>query len=1184
MKKLLSAVTSVVMSASLMTGAFASSVSAAGSLTVEQPNISMGEVLDVSAKTLAADASVEWKLPTITAAPGQTVTMPIVVQGTGLEISGGQFVIKAASPIAFNSIVTGNAYGYEIASNADENTFLFSGVKGKVAADNSVIGTLKFTIPADCADGKYDVKWSESTASAPGGKNVTDKVKFTDGAINVKKDADEGSIEWVLDNVTAEPGQKVTLSAYVNNSEGSALGVAGGQFVIKADSGIKFDSVKDGSAYDAKIEANTDGTDPAFLFSKFAKEGVVAADKAEIMQLTYTIPADCAEGKYNVKWAEQTVSNGRAKNITSKVTFKDGSITVKKPNPDGKIKWILGNETAKPGDTVKVNAIVDDSANAAVAIAGAQFTIKSASKDIKLAGASSKTTAYDAAISSNLGEGIFMFGKPGSASVAAADGKTVATFEFKIDEKCAAGKYAIEWADTSVSNALSQNITANVQFVNGSITVGEPSDEDAISWVIPKVQIVKGTTSAELAVKVSGSSKLAIAGGQFGIDSEFAISGITGKPYDAELSKNENRYLFAKTTGTVVADGKSIMTLNFTIPADAAVGKYPVKWIDTTVSAEKGVNVTNKVKFVDGEIEIVDKVTTTVPDTTAPVTTVTTTDVTQPSTGSTETTKPVSETTKPVSTTGDPSTSKPNTTAVTTVSFPITTTTAAPVVIPEDKTIAWVVDNVYAYAGDEVKVSVKVFDPSNKGLAIGGAQFDMVSGANATLKAVGAKSSYGADIVTSDDMLRLMFMDGKSLHTAPDGSVVAELTYKVSENAASGEVIPVEIKNLVASGEKSVNIASQIYTVKGSITVLPKPDPVETSETAPVTTGTTTPATTAPETSTTTTGTTTSGTTKPVSTTSGTTTSGTTAPATTTTTGTTTSGTTAPATTTTTGTTTSGTTAPATTTTTGTTTSGTTKPATTTTTGTTTTAPVISTKAGFVRSYATFETEVGFYFSHDNGIRGNGTVGGFQRSQIKISHIYDVYEDGHKEEQTLDPNLINFNNVTPESAYNSRMHIPGNAELTDFIYDINVFYGATQLTDESGKAVTVTAYIGVKGDITLNNAVDSVDASASIRYYAQLSTGKTVSEAICQSTAAGLRVESGDDVLDHFAAFLGDVTENEWGGTNWITRKSGRVINAVDASNILGFYAKRSSQNFSNMTNTEVWDDVLGDKRYTSGS
>ena len=1207
MKKLLSAVTSVVMSASLMTGAFASSVSAAGSLTVEQPNISMGEVLDVSAKTFAADGSVEWKLPTITAAPGQTVTMPIVVQGTGLEIAGGQFVIKAASPIAFNSIVTGNAYGYEIASNADENTFLFSGVKGIVAAQNSVVGTLKFTIPADCAEGKYDVKWSESTASAPGGKNVTDKVKFTDGAINVKKDAD-GTVEWVLDNVTAVPGQKVELSAYVNNAEGSAVGVAGGQFVIDAGSAVKFDSVKDGGAYDAKIEVNDKGEQPAFLFSKVAKEGVVAADKAEIMTLTYTVPTDCKAGTYDVKWAEQVVSDGLAKNITSKVKFTNGSITVKSADEQqtGKIKWVLGNETAKPGDTVKLSAVVDDSANAAVAIAGAQFAINSASKDIKLVGVSEKSEAYDASISKNLDKNVIMFGKAGSASVAAKNGKTVVTLEFKVDEKCAEGKYDIKWAEEVISSALSKNITSNVEFVDGSITVSSNPDADAVSWVIPDVTVEAGATSAELKVQVKGNSDLAVAGAQFAIDvkSPITLEKASGKPYGVSLAANaeKNTYLFAAVKGATAKDGDVFATLIFDIPA-GTTGTFPVKWADTVVSAEKGVNISSKVKLVDGSITI-GGTTTTSTTTKKVVTTTTTTKV-------------------------DPK----KTTTTTTVSFPITTTTAAPIVIPEDKSIAWVVDNVYARPGDQVKVEIKVFDPNNKALAIAGAQFDMESGANATLAEVGKKSAYGAEVMTSDDKVRLLFADSK-LKAAGNDDVVAELIYTVSENAEKGEVIPVEIKNLVVAGEKSANISSKIYTVKGSITVLPKGDPNPTTEKV-TTTSTTTSTTADPKKTTTSTTTadpkktTTSTTTAdPKKTTTSTTTADPKKTTTSTTTAdpkkTTTSTTTVDPKKTTTSTTTTvdpkkTTTSTTTTvdpkkTTTSTTTTVDSKKTTTsttttvdpkkTTTSTTTTVDpkktttsttttnnggsetgtttTVTKKAGYVKTYASIETEVGFYFSHDDG----SVSGGFKKSQIKTIHIYDVYDDGHKEEQDIDTGKINFNDVTPESAYNSVPHVVGKGSAVDFKYSVDVYYGSERLVDESGSALSIEAYIGVKGDITLNNICDAVDASIAQRYYAALSTGATVDSVKCQTAAAtsgSYQVSEPTDAFDQLAAFLGDVSENEYSAVNWKQTKSERVIDAVDASKILRFYAMRSVTAAEVSSNT-IWQQINPSKSEEQGS
>ena len=1126
MKKLLSAVTSVAMSVSLMAGAFASSVSAAGSISAEQPNISMGEVLDVSAKTFAADGTVEWKIPTVTAAPGQTVTMPIVALGSSLEVSGGQFTIKAAAPIKFDSIVTGNAYGYNIASNADENTFLFSGVKGKIAAENSVVGTLKFTIPADCAEGKYDVKWSEGTASAPKGVNVTDKVKFTDGAINVKKDAEEGTIEWVLDDVTAEPGEKVTLKAYVNNTEGSAIGVAGGQFVINADSPLKFDSVKGGGAYDAEIEVNKEGAQPAFLFSKFAKDGVVAADKAEIMTLTYVVPTDCAEGKYNVKWAEQTVSNGKAKNITSKVTFKDGSITVKKASADGKIKWVLGNETAAPGDTVELSAVVD-SADAAVAIAGAQFAIASETDSIKLSSYSEKSEAYDAAISANIGKGILMFGKPGTAAVAAADGKTVVKLSFKVDDNCKEGTYKIKWADQSISNALSENITSKVQFVDGSITVASNAQK-AITWDIEDVTVEPGTKSAALKVTVKGTSDLAIAGGQFGISakSPITLNKIEGTPYGAELSKNaeQNVYLFAKTTGKAEADGTVIMTLTFDIPENCAAGTYAVEWKDTTVSAEKGVNVTSKVKFENGSITIGG---TTTSSTTSVTTTSTTTNDGNPTTTTTLS--------------GESNNTE-------------TTTTTEPIVIPEDKAIAWIVGNAAGYAGDEVTIKVTVYDPNKSALAISGAMFDMASGDGAKLTDVSEVTAYSnGKVLKSDDKIRIMFFDNKGeRHSAADGATVVELKYTIDKDAKPGTVIPVEIKDLSASGEKSENIASKIFTVKGSITVL-----------TPTTSTTTTSSTT------TTTSSSTSTETKPTTTSSSTSSSTDTKPTTTSTSTSTSTDTT----------TTSSSTSSTTSTSTDTNTSTTTT-TTSTSTGTSTTTVTLysttSTSEGWVKAYATISTEAGFYFSHDDGAKENS---GFQAGQVKALSIVDVYEDGREVvRKNIDLSLVNYHGATPEEVYNSTEHgTETEVELSDFEYQVPAFYGDLALVDKTGDALTITAYIGVKGDITLSNIVDANDCSIALQYYSFLSVNGNVPSGYSIGThnKNGLKVPSGmEELFENFAAFLGDVTENEWDAGNWSTLKAVREISAVDASQILAFYAQRSSSSYNDYTSRQLWESI----------
>ena len=178
----------------------------------------------------------------------------------------------------------------------------------------------------------------------------------------------------------------------------------------------------------------------------------------------------------------------------------------------------------------------------------------------------------------------------------------------------------------------------------------------------------------------------------------------------------------------------------------------------------------------------------------------------------------------------------------------------------------------------------------------------------------------------------------------------------------------------------------------------------------------------------------------------------------------------------------------------------------------------------------------------------------------------------------MDP--VNFKSETPESAYNSRVHDPDNVKVEDFRYDIPVYYGDLQLVDKDGNALTVPAYIGVKGDITLNNIVDAVDASTVLHYYAVLSTDGTPDTVKCQDTGSGLQVASPTSELDQLAAFLGDVTENEWSSDNWKKKKTDRVIDAVDASNILAFYARVSSEDYKGVSTHDIWDEVLGSKRY----
>ncbi|MBR3760620.1 MAG: hypothetical protein IKK47_06505, partial [Ruminococcus sp.] len=156
MKKLLSAVTSFVMGVSLMTSAFASSVSAAGSLkTVSQPNVSMDEVIDVAANRNAADADIVFDFGNYTANPGDTVKVSVLISPNGNKISGIDAVLKHDSPLELTNIgKSSSAFdGKTIQSNLEEkswNIITLSGDKNDtpmLAEDGSQMIVLGYKVP-----------------------------------------------------------------------------------------------------------------------------------------------------------------------------------------------------------------------------------------------------------------------------------------------------------------------------------------------------------------------------------------------------------------------------------------------------------------------------------------------------------------------------------------------------------------------------------------------------------------------------------------------------------------------------------------------------------------------------------------------------------------------------------------------------------------------------------------------------------------------------------------------------------------------------------------------------------------------------------------------------------------------------------------------------------------------------
>ena len=229
------------------------------------------------------------------------------------------------------------------------------------------------------------------------------------------------------------------------------------------------------------------------------------------------------------------------------------------------------------------------------------------------------------------------------------------------------------------------------------------------------------------------------------------------------------------------------------------------------------------------------------------------------------------------------------------------------------------------------------------------------------------------------------------------------------------------------------------------------------------------------------------------------------------------------------------------------------------------------------------ETEVGFYLDVDKE---------FNKEQIKsISYSVDLstvyYDaDGNVVGQRVDEpgeqvdilNAVEFKDVPADvladinknGVASFASQIPVYAKEAITAADGTVVANAGDvLKNIDGSKISVTAYIGVKGDADLDMTADSSDASKILTWYGKMQTGGDA--ATTQFCSNDILVQS-DPMLDELAAFLCDV-DNENDSQNWKLRKPERTIAADDASFILGYYGKVMT---GSVAGRDTWNGALG--------
>jgi len=239
----------------------------------------------------------------------------------------------------------------------------------------------------------------------------------------------------------------------------------------------------------------------------------------------------------------------------------------------------------------------------------------------------------------------------------------------------------------------------------------------------------------------------------------------------------------------------------------------------------------------------------------------------------------------------------------------------------------------------------------------------------------------------------------------------------------------------------------------------------------------------------------------------------------------------------------------------------------TTTTSTTSMPADVTVTTSVVKSYVTADTDYAFYLNTEEE---------FDKAQVSNVILHTSYVEGYtidgqtiitKEGEDIKDITadINFGSATPSNTYKQ--------DNTTFKYSVPVYGADGVLTDNEGKNLTVTVYIGVKGDTNLDSVANAVDASQVLAFYAKTSTqGRGVYDVILSESNL---VSTPDGLYEEFAAFLSDVHHDSDKIVGRDAKKDARVLNANDASNILAYYSRRSSAQYNGKTDKEIWDELL---------
>ncbi|MDY4963736.1 MAG: cohesin domain-containing protein, partial [Ruminococcus callidus] len=256
--------------------------------------------------------------------------------------------------------------------------------------------------------------------------------------------------------------------------------------------------------------------------------------------------------------------------------------------------------------------------------------------------------------------------------------------------------------------------------------------ETPADGVVYQIATVEGEAGADIDVPITIKGDTGTAGMvlELSADSNLKLKRrLNGDAYEGAPTWNATTLTYVWNSGDgrnlVAADGSTLTTLRFTVPADAQPGdEFPITFREDLCKVIDQDGNTLGVSFTNGKIVIPDVTTTTTEEVT------TTTTEAETTTTEAETTTTEAETT--------------TTEAETTTEEVTTTTTVETTTLPDPGAVTYIVPEVTAAAGDEVTMPVQVLgDPGTAGVYAGGQWNDA--------KLIYAWSSGEGENVTADN-------------------------------------------------------------------------------------------------------------------------------------------------------------------------------------------------------------------------------------------------------------------------------------------------------------------------------------------------------------------------------------------------------------------------------------------------